>query len=221
VTEIIRGSWPIVVDKFSTEKMNLNVMIYNENDLKNQQLQQNLNLENIDILSQAGDDLELMQSSSIIEAEFDENRILYKKIIENNIEYYEFSNNPSEELYSIKFSYVGENKGDYALVNTNAISNIYEYIPQISGDKQGDYEPILNLIAPEKIQLAIINGDYRISENSEIKFELANSNSDKNLFSTINDEDNTGLATKIEIKNSLLSNNNFEIINKIRIQTYK
>jgi len=201
--------------QFSTEKMNLNVMIYNENDLKNQQLQQNLNLENIDILSQAGDDLELMQSSSIIEAEFDENRILYKKIIENNIEYYEFSNNPSEELYSIKFSYVGENKGDYALVNTNAISNIYEYTPQISGDKQGDYEPILNLIAPEKIQLAIINGEYRISDNSEIKFELANSNSDKNLFSTINDEDNTGLATKIEIKNSLISNNNFKILNKI------
>ena len=63
--------------EFSTEKMNLNVMIYNENDLKNQQLQQNLNSENIDVLSQAGDDLELMQSSSIIEAEFDENRILY------------------------------------------------------------------------------------------------------------------------------------------------
>ena len=201
--------------EFSTEKMNLNVMIYNENDLKNQQLQQNLNSENIDVLSQAGDDLELMQSSSIIESEFDENRILYKKIIENNIEYYKFSNNPNEELYSIKFSYVGENKGDYGLVNTNAISNIYEYIPQISGDKQGDYDPILNLIAPEKIQLAIINGEYRISENSEIKFELANSNSDKNLFSTINDDDNTGLATKIEIKNSLLRNDNFEIINKI------
>ena len=201
--------------EFNSEKMNLNVMIYNENDLKNQQLQQSLSPENIEALSIAGDDLELMQSSSIVETEFDENRILYRKIIENNVEFYEFSNNPSEELYSIKFSFVGENKGNYSLVNTSTISNIFEYVPQISGNKQGDYEPIVNLIAPEKIQLAIINGLYRINDNSEIKFELANSNSDKNLFSTINDEDNTGIATKIEIKNSLINNNNIEIINKI------
>ena len=201
--------------EFNTERMNLNVMVYNENDLKNQQLQQSLNAESIEALSLAGDDLELMQSSSIVETEFDENRILYKKITENNVEFYEFSNNPNEELYSIKFSYVGENKGNYSLVNTSAISNIYEYIAPVLDNKQGDYEPIVNLIAPEKIQLAIINGQYQISENSEIKFELANSISDKNLFSTINDEDNTGMATKIEINNSLINSNDLKITNKI------
>ena len=200
--------------EFNSEKMNLNVMIYNENDLKNQQLQQSLSSENIEALSLAGDDLDLMQSSSIIETEFDENRILYKKLIENNVEFYEFSNNPNEELYSIKFSYIGKNEGDYSVVNTGAISNIYEYMPPISGNKQGDYEPIVNLIAPEKIQIAVINGKYRISKNSKIKFELANSNSDKNLFSTISDEDNTGIATKIEIENSIISKNNIKIISK-------
>jgi len=201
--------------EFNTERMNLNVMIYNENDLKNQQLQQSLNAENIETLSLAGDDLELMQSSSIIETEFDENRILYKKITENNVEFYEFSNNPNEELYSIKFSYVGENKGNYSLVNTSAISNIYEYIAPILENKQGNYEPIVNLMAPEKIQLAIINGQYQINENSGINFELANSISDKNLFSTINDDDNTGIATKIELNNSLINRNDLKIINKI------
>ena len=47
------------------KRMNLNVMIFNENDLKNQQLQQSLNAESIEALSLAGDNLELMQSSSI------------------------------------------------------------------------------------------------------------------------------------------------------------
>ena len=38
---------------------------------------------------------------------------------------------------------------------------------------------------------------------------------DEDVARQFNDDDNTGLATKIEIKNSLLRNDNFEIINKI------
>ena len=201
--------------EFNSEKINLNLMIYNENDLKGQQLQQSLTTENIDALTNAGDNLELMQSSSIIPAEFSENRILYKKIIENGIELYEFSNNPNDELYSIKFTYVGEKKGDYSLVNNSTISNIYQYTPQISGNKQGNYQPIINLKAPEKIQIAIINGIYQIVKNSDIKFELAASNNDKNLFSTINDDNNTGVATKIELNNSIINNDEIKFINKI------
>ena len=171
--------------EIKSEKLNINVMVYNENDLKGQPLQQSLTTENIEALSLAGDDADLMQSSSIIPTEYNDNRILYKKLIENNIEFYKFSNNPNDELYSIKFSYVGESEGDYSLATTNTISNIYEYIQPILGVKQGNYQPVINLIAPEKIQVAIVNGDYALLKNSKIKFELANSISDKNLFSTI------------------------------------
>ena len=204
--------------EIKSKKLNFNVMVYNENDLKGQQLQQSLTTENIESLTLAGDSSNLMQSSSIIPTEYNENRVLYKKVIGNNIEFYEFSNNSSDELYYIKFTYVGENKGDYSLLSTSAISNIYEYTPPISSLKQGNYQPIINLVAPEKIQLAIINGDYQISNNTTIKFELANSSNDKNLFSPIDDDNNNGLATKIGLENSIVSSSDIKVINKIEFK---
>jgi hypothetical protein len=204
--------------EIKTEKLNVNVMVYNESDLKGQPLQQSLTTENIEALTLAGDDTDLMQSSSIISTEYNENRILYKKVIENNIEFYEFSNNPNDELYSIKFSYVGENEGNYSLATTNTISNIYNYTQPISGVKQGDYQPVINLIAPEEIQIAIVSGDYEISKNSKINFELANSNNDKNKFSSIDDKDNNGLAAKIELENFFTSTDKIEIINRLQFK---
>ena len=204
--------------EIKSKKLNFNVMVYNENDLKGQPLQQSLTTENIETLTLAGDSSNLMQSSSITPAEYNENRVLYKKVIDNNTEFYEFSNNSSDELYSIKFSYVGEEMGDYSLLSTSAISNIYEYKPPVNSVKQGNYQPITNLVAPEKIQVAIINGDYQISNNTKIKFELANSNTDKNLFSSTDDDDNNGLATKIELENLISSNNDIKIISKVKLK---
>ena len=77
-------------NNYKSEKLDLNVMIYNEKDLKRQNLQQNLNNEQRIILNQAGDNISLMESSSAQISEYNENRILYKKINQNNNEYFEF-----------------------------------------------------------------------------------------------------------------------------------
>lgn len=83
--------------------------IYSENDLKNQPLQQNLSTEQVQILSQAGDDPNLMKAPSAYEDTYSENKILYKKTIVNGIEIYEYSNNSEDVLYNVKFSLVGNN----------------------------------------------------------------------------------------------------------------
>ena len=202
-------------NNYKSEKLDLNVMIYNEKDLKRQNLQQNLNNEQRIILNQAGDNISLMESSSAQISEYNENRILYKKINQNNNEYFEFSNNPSDQLYTVKFTYVGENKGNYILKSNDAISNIYEYINPIQNIKQGSYDPIVRLIAPEKLQMAVINGIYSIHKNSKLDFEIAGSIEDKNLFSSINDEDNQGIALKADLKNTIVNKKGFEINNKL------
>ena len=102
-------------------------------------------------------------------------------------------------------------------MTNNAIDNIYEYRPPISGEKQGNFEPISKLIAPEKLQLLTYNSTYEINNNSKINLELATSKKDKNLFSSIDDTDNAGFASKVNYKsendlfkskifNALLSN---------------
>lgn len=188
--------------KFESEKLNIGISVYSENDAKNQPLQQNLSEEQIQILSNAGDDRTQMVAPSEIREDLNENRILYRKELIGGNEAFVFSNDPNDELYRVTFSLVGDNQGDYILSNSNAINNIYEYI----GINQGNYAPVVQLIAPTKLQIATVNGSYTPTEKTNINFEASASKNDLNLFSNIDDENNNGFAGKINIEQSLVKN---------------
>ena len=179
--------------------------VYSESDLKNQSLQQNLSAEQAQILVNAGDDNNLMTAPSAYLDEYSENKILYKKEIVDGVETFVYSNDPNEVLYNVKFSLVGEKQGNYELSSGIAIGKIYQYIAPIGGIKQGNYEPITRLIAPTKIQIATVFGKFNPSEKTTVDFEAAISNNDLNLFSTIDDNDNQGLAGKINAKQRLFT----------------
>ena len=70
--------------KISQNNFTHNISYYNENDLKNQPLLQNLSDNQKEILANAGDDSELMYAPTGTINAYDENRILYKKEIINN-----------------------------------------------------------------------------------------------------------------------------------------
>ena len=188
-----------------TEKWNIGGFLYSENDVKNQPLQQNLSEDQIAVLQNAGDDLSLMNASSAYLDSYSENKVLYKKVNVSGIEAFEYSNNPDDELYNVRFSLVGTNQGNYILVNNQAIGKIYEYIEPLAGVPQGNYEPIVNLIAPTKIQIATILGGFNPSEKTKIDFEIGVSNNDLNLYSDLDDKNNNGIAGKINAKQRLLS----------------
>ncbi|KRB53881.1 hypothetical protein [Flavobacterium sp. Root186] len=179
--------------------------LYSENDLKNQPLQQNLSTEQVQILGQAGDDPSLMTAPSAFEDTYSDNKILYKKTIINGVEVYEYSNNSADVLYNVKFSLVGNNLGNYIIQNTNSVERIYEYVSPVGGILQGNYEPIVQLVAPMKIQVATFLGKYNPDEKTLVDFEIAMSNNDKNLFSGIDDSDNEGIAFKTNIKKRLFT----------------
>jgi len=185
------------------ENFKIGTFLYSENDVKNQPLQQNLSEEQVAILQNAGDDLNLMNAPSAYIDTYSENKILYRKILIGTEEIYEFSNDPNEELYNVRFTYVGESQGNYVIGNSNAIGKIYEYVAPVNGVLQGDYEPIVKLIAPTKIQIATVLGSYEPSEKTKIDFEVAVSNNDQNLYSTIDDNNNKGVAAKINGKKRL------------------
>lgn len=191
--------------RYESDKLKLGVSVYNENDSKNQPLQQNLSEEQVQILADAGDDQSKMIAPSEVRETYSENRILYRKTDVNGVEVFEFSNDPNDELYSVTFSLIGENLGNYILANTSAISNIYEYVAPINGVPQGQYEPVVKLIAPTKLQMAIINGSYTPSEKTTLNFEFAGSKNDLNLFSSIDDDDNDGFAGKIHLDQNIIN----------------
>jgi len=185
---------------YSSEKFKLGISVYSENDAKNQPLQQNLSEEQVQILADAGDDRTQMVAPSEVREELNDNRILYKKELIGSVEAFVFSNDPNDELYRVTFTLVGANQGDYALSNINAINNIYEFV----GANQGSYAPVIQLVAPIKLQIAVVNGSYKPSEKTKISFEASGSKNDLNLFSNSDDNNNEGFAGKININQTLV-----------------
>src|SRR5690606_36911203 len=80
---------------------------------------------------------------------------------------------------------------------------IFEYVPPVNGIPQGDYEPVIRLTAPQKIQIATVLGKYNPSEKTLIDFEAGMSNNDLNMYSSLDNDDNNGYAAKIDAKQRL------------------
>lgn len=189
-----------------SKKWSFGSYLYSENDLKNQPLQQSLSTEQTQILAQAGDNTDVMIAPSAYLDSYSDNKILYKKtVLSNGIEIFENSNNPDAILYNVRFTLVGENKGNYILKNSAAIGRIYEYRATINGILQGNYEPVIQLVAPIKTQVATFLGKYNPTEKTALDFEIGVSNNDSNLFSSNDDANNQGLATKINARQRLFS----------------
>jgi hypothetical protein len=136
---------------------------------------------------------------------YSDNKILYKKVLVGLVETFEYSTNPLDILYTVKFSYVGNNQGNYTVSSTITNGRVFKYVAPIAGIPQGNYAPIIKLVAPMKIQIATILGKYNPSEKTTVDFEVGISNNDKNLFSGIDDSDNQGLAGKLNFKQRLFT----------------
>lgn len=187
------------------EKWAIGGFVYSESDVKNQPLQQNLSQEQAQILAQAGDDPNDMIAPSAFADTYSENKILYRKITVAGVEVFEYSNNPDDELFNVRFTLVGNGLGNYILASSAAIGKIYQYVPPIDGVLQGNYEPVTRLIAPVKLQLATMMGRYTPSEKTSVDFEAALSNNDLNLFSSQDDGNNVGFAGRFNGKQRLFS----------------
>ena len=185
---------------FKSEKLELSGYFYNENDVKNQPLEQDLSNEQKQLLANAGNNKSEMVSTSAYINTYSEDKILYKKIVVGISEYFEYSTSETSELYSVSFTYSGENLGSYRLKDVIAFGKIYEYV----GENLGSYNPVIQLIAPNKLQIAVFKGLYKPTIKTAINVETAFSKNDENLFSSIHNSDNNGIATKIGWEQLLL-----------------
>ncbi len=197
--------------KYTSQKWDIGTYVYTESDSKNQPLQQNLTEDQVAILQQAGDDPSLMVAPSAVPDTYAENKILYKKETINGIEVFVFSTNPDDQLFNVKFSLVGENNGNYVVSQTNTISRVYEYVAPVNGVKQGNYEPVIQLKAPERLQVGGITTRFNPSQKTTVAFEAAGSKKDNNLFSSIQDDDNTGYAGRLSIKQQLYKTDSLQL----------
>ena len=90
--------------RFQSDKLKVGIKYFNETDAKNSPVDQNLSDEQKQILAEAGNDKTKMIAPSAVEAAYSENRVLYRKVVTNGTEVFEYSNDPNESLYQVNFS---------------------------------------------------------------------------------------------------------------------
>lgn len=176
---------------YQKKNLNINAYFYSENDAKNQPIQQNLTDAQKTILANAGDDTNLMVAETAFPDSFNPDIIQYKKSERNDIEFFEFSTNSDDNLFNVFFTEVGVNNGDYNLQETTTLGNIFIY----AGENLGNYAPVNQLTAPNRFQTFVVQSSYNPNKKTKLSTEIAVSNNDANLFSSIDDGNNTALAS--------------------------
>lgn len=189
----------------SNENVEFYLNYYQEKDNRNRPLFTELNQSEQRLLSSVGDNTQDALIPRIDSVAFDQNRILYEKIIDYNsmgdsIVYYQYSTNPELAHYALAFSQVGQNQGDYRRKNQLANGTVYEYVPKVNGQSQGDYSILTMLPSPDSKRMMTAGTRVKMGEHEKVYTEIALSSQDMNLFSPLDDEDNQGLGWKIGLQ---------------------
>ena len=186
--------------QYTGEKFQIGAYYFRESDVKNDPLQLNLSDDQIALLAQAGNNSEQVLVTNALETEFDENKILYRLSSISGNDIYEYSTDANETLYQVSFTYMGNQLGDYKVLDYLAIGKKMEYV----GENNGDYEAVTPLVAPSKQQIIAINSRYLPNRKTTIGVELAYADNDPNLFSSIDDASNKAPAIKASWQQVLL-----------------
>lgn len=108
---------------------------------------------------------------------------------------YRFIPGSTSNVWRVRFSEVGEGNGSYrrSLEAENGL--VYVWM----GNQKGNYEPLVPLQAPKAHQLFTLHSETRILPSLQLQTEWAVSDVDLNRFSTIDDQDNTDHALRLNL----------------------
>jgi hypothetical protein len=182
-------------------KMQIFANYYSEKDNPRNPLTISLADADKQLLSGIGDSLQkaVVSGVTLIDS-YNANQILYERIdtlIENTVfTIYKQSSQPQRALYQLQFSDLGLGKGNYLQKNTTVNGKVFEWVAPQNGIPQGQYEPVRLIPTPAKKQMLTMGAEYQLSNTESVYSELAFSDRDINLYSSLDAADNKGAAFK-------------------------
>jgi hypothetical protein len=187
------------------QRLKIRLGAFTNSDAKNSQINQVLDSEQKQFLTNLGDSIHKAYYPSATLDTFAAGKILYEKIYDpapGVDSFYKYSTNPTLAKYNLSFINVGQGNGNYVPDFNGANGKVYKFVYPVAGIKQGSFEPVILLVTPKKQQLINLGIDYSLDKNTVVKAEVATSNNDVNSFSKIDDGDDRGWAAKFQINNS-------------------
>jgi hypothetical protein len=186
-------------EQLRSKNVKIGINYYREKDNPDQNTGFNLSDNDLDQLQQIGDDASLAFISNIDTVQFDPNRILYIKkdtidLDGNVVTIFTYSPSDATELFQPSFTEVGQGNGDYILRSGSANGRIYDWVSPINGERQGNYQSGSVIPLPNQRQMVTTAVEVAISPYEKVRSEIAFSNQDLNLYSSLNDDDNHGVG---------------------------
>lgn len=179
-----------------------NVQFFQEQDAKNQP-QESFRAGTQDALAAIGDSIRSAYIPSAQSSSFDPNKVLYKKVLIDTLGYtdsiFVYTNESNINLFQLSFTNVGKGNGEYTIAQTLANGKVYRYV----GRRNGEYLPISILVAPQRKQMLSFSGDYQL-KGLVFRGNLSLSDYNHNLFSSLDKQDDKGLATQIDIERPMV-----------------
>lgn len=183
-------------------KWDINLAWYANTDASNSPINVTLDENQKQFLSQIGDSIQKAYYPSAVRDSFDINKILYelRDTVVNgfNFQAYVYSTNPAAELYSLSFTEVGANRGNYVPLFNSANGKAYQWVAPVNGVPQGSYLPVILLVTPKRQQMATGLARYRLSEQTTLQAEVAVSRWDVNRFSSLDKDNDAGGGFKLK-----------------------
>lgn len=209
-------------NEFTSKNSKLWLNFYGEKDAKNQTISYDLSQLDKTILLNSGDRIDQAFSQRIDSVAFSNTEVLYAKIdslhFGTNYTIYQYSTSLDSAFYRLSFTYFGENKGNYILINQLANGRVFKWVAPENGIPQGQYEPVVLIASPKSQQIINIGAEQRM-KSTTIRTDFSLSNKDLNLYSHLDDNDNVGYAGDFTISHSkFLKNKKYKINANVNYQ---
>ena len=192
--------------EWTTKKTRVFLHFYQERDNKNRPLMQELTDSGKVKLSLVGDTLSSAVSPGFQQAEFNSLEVFYRKTdtLINSVLYpaiFIYNTSPDSISYRVKFSFVGMGNGNYVQIPSSANGRVYQWVAPIGGIKQGDHEPLIQLVTPKKKQMLITGIENQVGKQGKVSIESVLTVNDINTFSSIDSKDDNGQGIKFNFSN--------------------
>ena len=198
------------------KKLQISVGYFGNGDARNSPINQTLNANQKQFLSDVGDNTLNAFYPSAVADTFATGNILYQKLdstyaVGKKATVYVYQPTKRSDLYSLSFIDVGAGAGNYVL-DPNAAANgkVYKWIAPNAqtGAKSGNYEPVVLLVAPKKQSLVSVATTWNMNEQTQLVADMAVSKYDLNRFSSKDKSNDDGYAARLILKNKKMLQEN-------------
>lgn len=197
-----------VEQRFSQGRLYLHA--YSEQDSRTAGAARELTPQQRQRLAEVGNEVERAYTSGIDtlppEAALDPTRVWYTEadtlVCGQWVRYLRYTTDPTQARYTARFSEVPRGQGNYVPETTGANGRVFRWVAPdpTTCQPQGNFEPVVRLIAPEGRQLFAAGGEWKAAERTNVQAEIALSHHDQNRFSTIGNQNNTGWAAVVNMR---------------------